>query len=644
MTDLLRPTFRVPAMRGRMGSTQYFTATLPLGAVTKLFAFDPDEMHDLEPEHRSQRLLKTKRIPEIAAYILDHDDFIFSAITVSVDSDDVGFDEVADGADIGELVLPLEARYVINDGQHRVAGIKEALKSDRRLAEDTIAVVVLPDGGLERSQQIFSDLNRTVHKTSKSLDILYDHRLPVHRITMACTEQVPLFRGRIDKERVSLSPRSANFATLSGLQQANVNLLGDHDESLSPHDEQRLLETAVSYWRHITELVPPWRDIVDGAVKPPEARQRYVSAYALSLWALGAVGAAAGSKDPSSRTDWHEALAGLAHIDWRKTNQDWQGVCMIGDEIVTRQPTRRATAGYILWKIGIARHPPAAPLEIDDRASREPTSQRPRPRPAGLAAMHQSLEPDHRIDTGTPRPHDTATDPPTPASSPPPRRTHHGPVIGSDVWREAQRRIDEWINNNQDRMSDLVLPAIELVGRLFDEDRTEVAIEVTQAGFMVPSYRERSDNSETVDGIPKVSLCCWLAEHRMHQMHRIDNTWHKGAPPEPANSVATPRSRPTAVVLFGERHPVNTHGEGLVKLLETLHQQDPHRFANLLEIRGRKRPFLSRDPQQLFRPRQIATSGYFVNVNLSKDNINRKASLCLQRLGHNSSDFAFRYD
>ena len=56
--------------------------------------------------------------------------------------------------------LPLEAKYVINDGQHRVAGISEALRSDPTLASDTISVVVLPDAGLERSQQIFSDLNR----------------------------------------------------------------------------------------------------------------------------------------------------------------------------------------------------------------------------------------------------------------------------------------------------------------------------------------------------------------------------------------------------------------------------------------------------------------------------------------------------
>ena len=41
--------------------------------------------------------------------------------------------------------------------------------------------------------QIFSDLNRTVHKTSKSLDILYDHRLPINQIS----KDSPVFGGDV---------------------------------------------------------------------------------------------------------------------------------------------------------------------------------------------------------------------------------------------------------------------------------------------------------------------------------------------------------------------------------------------------------------------------------------------------------------
>ena len=365
MTSRLKPTFRVPATRGRMGNTNYYTATLPFGAVVKLFTFDPDQMLELTPENRSQRALNSKRIPEIANYVLDHEDYIFSAITVSVDSDDVDFDPVDQGADIGELILPLEAKYVINDGQHRVAGISEALRRDSALAEDTISVVVLPDGGLERSQQIFSDLNRTVHKTSKSLDILFDHRLPINRVTMACVEEVPLFKDRIDKERVSLSVRSARFATLSGLQQANVQLLGNLPEKLPETEVEDMRSLAIDFWIRLTDLVVPWRGILEGDTKPQHARQVYVSSYALSLWALGFAGGAARAAHDDPSTSWTEILDGLAEIDWRKTNRDWQGICMAETEVVTRAPTRRATARYIMWKLGLETERPATVIAED---------------------------------------------------------------------------------------------------------------------------------------------------------------------------------------------------------------------------------------------------------------------------------------
>ena len=177
---------------------------------------------------------------------------------------------------------------MINDGQHRVAGISEALRRDSSLAGDTISVVVLPDGGLERSQQNFSDLNRTVHKTSKSLDILFDHRLPINRITMTCLEAVPLFNDRIDKERVSLSVRSPKFATLSGLQQANAQLLGNLPENLAEAAVGAMANVAVDFWNCLTDLVTPWREILEGDIKPQHARQVYVSSYPcrFGLWAL----------------------------------------------------------------------------------------------------------------------------------------------------------------------------------------------------------------------------------------------------------------------------------------------------------------------------------------------------------------------
>ena len=126
---------------------------------------------------------------------------------------------------------------------------------------------------------------------------------------------------------------------------------------------------AVDYWTRLTSLVAPWQAILDGDTKPPEARQLYVSSYALSLWALGSAGADARTAHNGGAGHWTDILAGLHDIDWKTTNPDWQGICMAGNEVVTRVPTRRETANYIKWKLGLETKR-SEPVITDDQQRR----------------------------------------------------------------------------------------------------------------------------------------------------------------------------------------------------------------------------------------------------------------------------------
>ena len=345
-------TLNVPATRGRMGQTSYYTANFPMGMVVKLFTYNPDDMSELPIEERHQRALKKARVPEIAAYILN-DDYIFSSITVSVDSADLVFDPSEVDDNVGILRLPMEANWIVNDGQHRVAGIAEAIKQEPSIRNDHLSVVVLPDEGLERCQQIFSDLNRTVVKTSKSIDILFDHRSPINRITNAVVEAVRLFRDRTDKERVSLSLRSASFATLSGVQTATKALLAHVTPSDIEADYDMYERITIDFWTHVSSLVEPWSEIAAGTCTPAEARSTHLSSYAIILAAVGAAGSAA----LSTGGDWRKKLTPLKDIDFRKSNPEWQGYCMVGTEIVTRVTTRKSMGDLVKWKLDLGPEP-----------------------------------------------------------------------------------------------------------------------------------------------------------------------------------------------------------------------------------------------------------------------------------------------
>lgn len=109
--------------------------------IPKLFVFDNDE---IGPELRAQRVLNKTRLPEMAHYILDNrESYTFSAITASVDSL-VKFEPLVDqgqGKNLGLLHIPMSAKFIINDGQHRRAAIEMALRENPELGDETIAVV-----------------------------------------------------------------------------------------------------------------------------------------------------------------------------------------------------------------------------------------------------------------------------------------------------------------------------------------------------------------------------------------------------------------------------------------------------------------------------------------------------------------------
>lgn len=371
----LAHTLTVPATRGQMGRTEFFTANFPLGMVVKLFTYDPERMASLPVEQRTQRALKRARIPEIASYITnDEQDYFFSSLTVSVDANGLDFVPSEVDENVGILRLPMETDWIVNDGQHRVAGIAEALRIDPTLRNDNVSVVILPDEGLERAQQIFSDLNRTVQKTSRSLDILFDKRSVLNRITNSVVDRVRLFHGRTDKERMTLSPTSPSFATLAGVQSAVSALFAYAKPEDMEADYDKYEALAVEFWEFTSTLIEPWADVGNGTIKPAEARQRYVSSYQITVSAIAAAGSAALAVDEAT---WKDRMAPLKGVDWSKSNPEWQGFVMLGNEVVTRVTTRRALADLLRSKIGIGSQPRPV-LSVTSASKRQAAAKRPR--------------------------------------------------------------------------------------------------------------------------------------------------------------------------------------------------------------------------------------------------------------------------
>ncbi len=193
-----------------MGRRQYYSLLVPLSEIPHLFKFN--DWAGCTPELQAQRILNKARVPDITSYILENDDgFLFSSITASY-SCPVKFTSSAENADVGTLEMELEnLEFIINDGQHRCAAIAAALKENPALGKEKISVLLFETESMERLQQMFSDLNRFVQQTSKSLGMLYDRRDNLSALTMELAEQVDVFRHMVEKEKVTIPRRSPSF-------------------------------------------------------------------------------------------------------------------------------------------------------------------------------------------------------------------------------------------------------------------------------------------------------------------------------------------------------------------------------------------------------------------------------------------------
>jgi DNA sulfur modification protein DndB len=334
-----------PAMRGRIGGRDYFATIMALSEIPRFFKFNDWEL--CTPELRAQRVLNEDRVPVIAKYILDNEDsYLFSSIAASYTAEIEFAPASADRPDVGYIQLNLEEmEFVINDGQHRCAAIAQALKENPALGKDRISVLLFPMEDLQRMQQMFSDLNRFAQRSSKSLNILYDHRDSLAALTMEVVEGVDVFRGLVDMERVSIPTRSEKLFTLTTIYDANKELLGTHIDPPGSDPFRKTVKRANDYWNTLAQTMVDWKKVAAGQVAAAAVRQEKLSTHAVVMRALGGVGRILLRHHPEN---WRDHLQKLATVDWRKSmgtkvNPMWDGVCITAGSVVSNRQARLAT-------------------------------------------------------------------------------------------------------------------------------------------------------------------------------------------------------------------------------------------------------------------------------------------------------------
>lgn len=206
----------IPAIRGYMGymgSIVYYTATFTFKQIAERVNPVNDELHTSESLRDQIQRSLTNNYLSIKDYILTQKEHFFNALVLAIYNGDPTWNELEldfkgnDYYSMGFLRLNGEEKIFPVDGQHRVEGIKEAIKENAELENETITVIFIghhnDKKGKEKTRRIFSTLNRYAKPVSQGDIIALDEDDIVAITTRDLLENFPLFMNKnvkIDKK------------------------------------------------------------------------------------------------------------------------------------------------------------------------------------------------------------------------------------------------------------------------------------------------------------------------------------------------------------------------------------------------------------------------------------------------------------
>ena len=334
--------YKFPVVKGIQAERVYYIAMVPMKMISRLF---PREDEYVPPEYRAQRRLNKSRIPVISRYILENrKNYVFSALAASIDGEfEFKAGDVSD--EVGVLEVSMDARFLLNDGQHRKAAILEALREDDTLGEETISVVFYEDKGLSRSQQIFTDLNKHAVKTSNSRD-------PIAVMTRNVISNVDFFDRYTDKEKDNLGKYASNLFTLNTFYNANKRMIGKKNVD----DETEWFATM--YWKCVADYVKPWTELSTSQIAKVDLREKYIVTQGVVIKAFGQIGKMFYN---DRKLDISDMLKGLRDINWRRNAPIWVKRAIRPDgRMIANEKAVRLIANCIKEQLGI-------PLDEDDK-------------------------------------------------------------------------------------------------------------------------------------------------------------------------------------------------------------------------------------------------------------------------------------
>ncbi|MFX0206531.1 MAG: DGQHR domain-containing protein [Candidatus Hodarchaeota archaeon] len=220
-----------------MGDWVYYIGLLRMEDIAERISV-AEEIHSSKSLRDLLQRQLTDRSSEISKYLLSQQQRFFNAIVVGtyggnpkwgelVISDKKLALELPDYIEgmLGILTLDGTEKLFAIDGQHRVSGIRQAVKDDPSLSEEEVCVIFVSSvsqehrsrdlEGFQRTRRLFSTLNRYAKPVGKKEIIALDEDDAIAIITRWLVEENPLFQDKISLKQTKSIPVSDNVSFTS---------------------------------------------------------------------------------------------------------------------------------------------------------------------------------------------------------------------------------------------------------------------------------------------------------------------------------------------------------------------------------------------------------------------------------------------
>ncbi|MBQ4585180.1 MAG: DGQHR domain-containing protein [Clostridia bacterium] len=197
---------KIPVIKGRIGSWIYYVGTMTMGQIASTqVSASVDEIYKATCLQNLLQRNLTRNYESIKEYLLKEKDRFFNAIILAIFDGDPQWLEVEFKGDerefnnVGFLEFTGKEKIFPVDGQHRVKGIKEAVKTNKSLLFESVPVIFIAhdnsDDGKKKTRKLFSTLNRRAKPVGQEENIALDEDDICSIITRDLIQNIPLFQG-----------------------------------------------------------------------------------------------------------------------------------------------------------------------------------------------------------------------------------------------------------------------------------------------------------------------------------------------------------------------------------------------------------------------------------------------------------------